>query len=245
ALLESDAAADRNLPGPGVLFSPCPLDPAARRLLTNPSQMEITTFSGSEADRLTSFANALGLLWVLGTPIDFRPLFESRQAALLTLPPTPLETESYWVLEPAQGESPAYFSAQPDTLDAPRCSENVNRKEIASRVLGAVAKISAFPRSAIKPTQSLMGDLGFDSLMTAALDAELGAVFSGVDAGPRDLIGAGATIDDVVDYLERALSNAAIPRSAKVLAIASGLTGEREIPAPPEAEATPPGDTSS
>src|SRR5262249_9019748 len=116
---------------------------------------------------------------------------------------------------------------------------------IASRVLGAVAKISAFPRSAIKPTQSLMGDLGFDSLMTAELDAELGALLPGVDAGPRDLIGAGATIDDVVDYLERALSNAAIPRSAKVLAIASGLKGEREIPAPPEAEGTPPGDTSS
>jgi 8-amino-7-oxononanoate synthase len=245
ALLESDAAADRHLLGPGVFFSPCPLDPGARRLLTNPRQMEITAFSGSEADRLGSFANALGLLWVLGTPIDFGPLFESRQVALLTLPPTPLETESYWVLEPAQGESPAYFSAQPDTLDASGYSENVDRKEIASKVLGAVAKISAFPRSAIKPTQSLTGDLGFDSLMTAELDAELSSLFSGVDAGRRDLIGAGATIDDVVDYVERALSPTAIPRSAKVLAIASGLKGEQEIPAPPEVEAALPGDSST
>jgi 8-amino-7-oxononanoate synthase len=231
AHLESEATTSRATAlGPGVLFSSGPLDPPARRLLANPSQIELGALSGNEDDWLVSFANVLGRLWIFGMPIDFRPLFESREATLLTLPPTPLETQSYWVLEPPVGGRPGDFSVQSDVLATSGSGENADPEQIASKVISAVAKISGFPLSAIKPTQTLTGDLGFDSLMAAELDADLSAAFPTIEALPRHLMGVGATLKDLVDYVARSVSDAAKPRSAKVLAIAKAEEEQPGIP---------------
>src|SRR5205807_1402589 len=44
-------------------------------------------------------AVALGQLWAAGIGLDAAPLFEGRGASLITLPPTPLDTQPYWPVE--------------------------------------------------------------------------------------------------------------------------------------------------
>jgi len=63
------------------------------------------TMASREEDGLASLATAVGLLWAAGNPIDFGPLFEGREARQLTLPPTPLETQQYWVIEKSRKEA--------------------------------------------------------------------------------------------------------------------------------------------
>src|SRR5207253_3879670 len=63
--------------------------------------------------------------------------------------------------------------------------------------------ISAFPVEAIKPAQTLVGDLGFDSLMTVELDGDVTKAFPAVGGLPRSLLGAQTTVQDVIDHVER------------------------------------------
>src|SRR5262249_30867556 len=52
--------------------------------IENPGRVQFAALTGREDDGLESLSNALGLLWAMGTPIDFGPLFESRDVALLS-----------------------------------------------------------------------------------------------------------------------------------------------------------------
>src|SRR5207245_5432350 len=54
---------------------------------------------------LAGFAQAVGLLWALGVPLEPSALFDERDAQLVTLPPTPIETQPYWVIEKQPGSA--------------------------------------------------------------------------------------------------------------------------------------------
>ena len=56
----------------------------------------------------------------------------------------------------------------------PVSTPTVDTSEISRQILGFVSRISAFPVEALKTSQTLAGELGFDSLMTVELD---GATF--------------------------------------------------------------------
>ncbi|HXN55795.1 MAG TPA: SDR family NAD(P)-dependent oxidoreductase, partial [Myxococcales bacterium] len=58
-----------------------------------------------EEDGLAQLALALGTLWTAGTPLSFEPLFEGRDVQPALLPPTPIETQPYWVIEKAGKEA--------------------------------------------------------------------------------------------------------------------------------------------
>src|SRR5205085_2068585 len=187
-------------------------------------------------------ALALGHVWAAGVELDAAPLFDGRDAALLTLPPTPLDTQPYWSVERKPAEplrlptaaqemtqmdplvalfreqvallqqqakvleqqaaalagkgvavpqlplvpqllhavpaaAPAF--SPPAAVESFRPAAPPSDDRVAKTVFASVARISAFPLEAIKPSQTLAGDLGFDSLMTVELDGDVNKAFPG------------------------------------------------------------------
>ncbi|HEY2028412.1 MAG TPA: aminotransferase class I/II-fold pyridoxal phosphate-dependent enzyme [Myxococcales bacterium] len=93
--------------------------------------------------------------------------------------------------------------------------------KVATAVLASVARISAFPVEAIQPSQTLNGDLGFDSLMTVELDSDVSKAFPGVGALPRSLLGPQTTVQHVIDHVAHALASPAA-KAAPTLSAALG-----------------------
>ena len=70
----------------------------------------------------------------------------------------------------------------------------------------SVSRISAFPAGALKTSQTLGSELGFDSLMTVELDADLQKSWPGLGSLPRNLLGPSTTIADVIEHVRSALA---------------------------------------
>ncbi|TMB32947.1 MAG: SDR family NAD(P)-dependent oxidoreductase, partial [Deltaproteobacteria bacterium] len=236
------------------------------------------SLASREEDGLATLATAVGSLWTAGVPLEPLALFEGREAGLATLPPAPIETQSYWPIErtersaqpiraAATGESMpakdqdgvvALFREQVEVLHAharileqqaaalagrgikvpvteavnapapvvplraaplpvepSRAQEEspalvppprVRFDEVAERVLASVSRISAFPAGTLKTSQTLGSELGFDSLMTVELDADLQKSWPGLGSLPRNLLGPSTTIADVIDHVKSALA---------------------------------------
>jgi acyl transferase domain-containing protein len=98
--------------------------------------------------------------------------------------------------------APPATTARPDPTPPP--AHRV--EEIAERVLASVSRISAFPAGALRTSQTLGGELGFDSLMTVELDSDLQKAWPGIGSLPRNLLGPSTTIQDVIDHLNGALA---------------------------------------
>ncbi|MFJ1750823.1 aminotransferase class I/II-fold pyridoxal phosphate-dependent enzyme [Streptomyces sp. NPDC088116] len=73
---------------------------------------------------------------------------------LVNLPPSPVETSTYWAL------------GDPEHTTAPDGS-------VTERLLAAIARVSDFPPDVLGPDQALVDDLGFDSLLVAELAEQL------------------------------------------------------------------------
>src|SRR5207237_1278600 len=87
-----------------------------------------------------------------------------------------------------------------------------------------------FPVEAIKPAQTLAGDLGFDSLMTVELDGDINKAFPGVGGLPRSLLGPQTTVQDVIDHVVRALAApAAAPAPSLSAALGAVASEGREL----------------
>ena len=275
------------------------------------------------------FLSALGALWLKGVPVRPQRLIQGR---LVTLPPTPLETERYWVVEraartphrplvpagtttagttvaahthqvkskgvvpmdnllalfqqqnallqaqaevlkaqanaiaamtggatvavevPTAGAAPAPVAARTPgaapavvkppsfsnlvgkaeapavaTVEAPKAVEMPRveaspakdddddvvvvvvdaRPEVEAKVMASVARISAFPAATLKSQQTLVGELGFDSLMLVELDTDIGKAFPEVGGLPRELFGKSTTVGQVIDHLVKVLDGEA------------------------------------
>jgi 8-amino-7-oxononanoate synthase len=259
----------------------------ARATLPEEERPVNVALASREEDGLAQLALAAGQLWAAGVPLDTAPLYQGRDPQLVTLPPTPLDTQQYWAVErpagpveplrlPAasasEGEgkmdplvalfreqvallqqqakvleaqaqalgqrgrqvpelirsaspaaapaAPAPRAAQdatpvavqsapqvaPEDAPAPKVAPVAHGPRAAQSIIASVARISAFPAEAIKPAQTLAGDLGFDSLMTVELDADINKAFPGVGGLPRSLLGPQTTVQDVIDHVARALA---------------------------------------
>ncbi|MFL5365948.1 MAG: aminotransferase class I/II-fold pyridoxal phosphate-dependent enzyme [Myxococcales bacterium] len=102
----------------------------------------------------------------------------------------------------AQQEKAAAAPALPPPAPAP--AHRV--EEIAERVLASVSRISAFPAGALRTSQTLGAELGFDSLMTVELDSDLQKAWPGIGSLPRNLLGPSTTIQDVIEHVKSALA---------------------------------------
>ncbi len=81
----------------------------------------------------------------------------------------------------------------------------LSQGEVQARVFSSVARISAFPIATLKREQTLVGELGFDSLMLVELDGDVGKAFPALGGLPRELFSRTTTVGQVVDHLVRAL----------------------------------------
>ena len=82
---------------------------------TLPAEQRIAQLglAGRDDDGLAGFAHAIGLLWALGVPLEPLALFDGRDAQLVTLPPTPIETQPYWAIERQPSSSEPLVFATP------------------------------------------------------------------------------------------------------------------------------------
>ena len=277
----------------------------AKATLPDEQRLLNVALASRDDDGLAQLALAVGQLWTTGVTLDTAPLYEGRDPQLVTLPPTPLDTQPYWAVErpaakvaPLQlpqartgdtmdplvalfreqvallqqqarmleerglvpagtglppglqasgfglqaarqpalsqpAEAPAALrSADPAAQPSPQlpvAPEATSPKpearatdKSAKVIIASVARISAFPAEAIKLSQTLVGDLGFDSLMTVELDSDVNKAFPGVGGLPRSLLVAQTTVQDVVDHVSRALISPPLPSlSAALGAVAS------------------------
>jgi acyl transferase domain-containing protein/7-keto-8-aminopelargonate synthetase-like enzyme/NAD(P)-dependent dehydrogenase (short-subunit alcohol dehydrogenase family) len=318
----------------------------ARGVAPHASFHALAPTEGGDAGAM--FLTALGQLWARGVPVNAQPLFAG--AALVTLPPTPLETQKYWAMErtPRAPRQPlvkphesragaAVFTSTPsspslkkgpvamDNLIAlfqqqmallqsqaeivkaqaqaiqamaggdatalttvtqqlqvatpnggaavamqssvmptpviakpPDFSNLVGKKgtdqvvgaqtaaptpapvvkkeepkvdvrpEVKARVLEAVSRISAFPLQTLKLEQTLVGELGFDSLMLVELDQSIGKAFPVLGGLPRELFSKTTTSATIIDHIVGALEKGP---AAKVEAPVAVTPVERYAPA--------------
>jgi 8-amino-7-oxononanoate synthase len=135
----------------------------------------------------------------------------------VTMPQLPMLTSAPAPLSPASPPVEAPSAAKP-AVSA--------RSDVAREILGFVSRISAFPVEAVKPSQTLAGELGFDSLMTVELDSDIQKTFPEAGGLPRSLLGPATTVQQVIDHVESALLSpggapVGQPLSAALSAIAS------------------------
>jgi 8-amino-7-oxononanoate synthase len=266
----------------------------ARATLPEPERPVNVALASRDEDGLAHLALALGQIWSAGIDLDAAPLFEGREARLVTLPPTPLETWPYWPVErpmspaaPLRLPSGAQEMTQMDPLVAlfreqvallqqqakvleqqaaalagkgvavpqlpelprlqpaaaaapvpqqpaaaaePVAPPDANDDRVRTAIFTSVARISAFPPEAIKPAQTLAGDLGFDSLMTVELDGDIHKAFPGAGGLPRTLLSAQTTVQDIVEHVARAVAQPHAPAAPVLSPILGEMASEgREL----------------
>src|SRR3989449_76054 len=273
----------------------------ARATLPQEERAVNVALASRDEDGLLQLAIALGHVWAAGIGLDAAPLFEGRDASLITLPPTPLDTQPYWPVErprtpaapmrlpsaaqemtemdplvalfreqvallqqqakvleqqaaalagkgvslpqlpvappAASAIAPVPAPALPQTAPAVEPPIAAAAKETAASnervgktILASVARISAFPLEAIKPSQTLVGDLGFDSLMTVELDADVNKAFPGAGGLPRNLLGLQTTVQDIIGHVARSVAQPHAPAAPVLSPILGEMASEgREL----------------
>ncbi len=101
------------------------------------------------------------------------------------------------------------------------------RPGVQAAVLEAVARISAFPVKTLRLDQTLVNELGFDSLMLVELDQSVGKAFPSLGGLPRELFSKTTTSATVIEHIVGALENGV---TAKAEAPALNLPVERYAP---------------
>ncbi|HEY1088597.1 MAG TPA: acyltransferase domain-containing protein, partial [Archangium sp.] len=103
------------------------------------------------------------------------------------------------------------------------------RPAVTDVVLDAVARISAFPRKTLKLEQTLVGELGFDSLMLVELDQSIGKAYPSLGGLPRELFGKATSSATVIDHVVGVLEGAIVAKVEAAPAVTTPV--ERYAPA--------------
>jgi 8-amino-7-oxononanoate synthase len=114
------------------------------------------------------------------------------------------------------GVAPPAATLQPGTAAVP--GQRALDVDVAAAVREQVARVSGFPESKLRPDQTIIGDLGFDSIMVADL-------FSGLTRSIPDLtidpaaFGPDTTLADVIGIVGGQASGATAPAAAAAAAV--------------------------
>ncbi|HUJ60169.1 MAG TPA: aminotransferase class I/II-fold pyridoxal phosphate-dependent enzyme [Kofleriaceae bacterium] len=130
-----------------------------------------------------------------------------RQAEVLTrdVPvPVPVRAPTSAAASVPAPSAPAVAPSAP----APAPVAKAGDDSIEGTLLDVVAQVSAFPRAELQPSQRLVADLGFDSLMIVELAVKAGEALPGLKGLPKTLFAGETTIGDVVAHVRGALRNA-------------------------------------
>lgn len=180
----------------------------------------LTLASLDDADGGRSLLETLGQLWTEGVRIDLDGI--TARAAVTSVPPAVLPREPYWPLKDTGARAPEFAgpsarAAAPRTAEAPteplepaRAEETATSQDpVFDRVVEVLAKVSSYPRDAVRPGLKLVDDLGFDSLMVTDMATGLADAFPGLGGLPQELLINGPTVQDIVDYVRGARGGAA------------------------------------
>ncbi len=81
------------------------------------------------------------------------------------------------------------------------------RPGVQAAVLEAVARISAFPLKTLRLEQTLVNELGFDSLMLVELDQAVGKAFPSLGGLPRELFSKTTTSASIIEHIVTTLES--------------------------------------
>ncbi|MFT3840497.1 MAG: aminotransferase class I/II-fold pyridoxal phosphate-dependent enzyme [Myxococcaceae bacterium] len=105
----------------------------------------------------------------------------------------------------AQKPVPAAAPAPAPVVEAKKDDGEV-RKGVEAKVLAHVARISAFPPDTLKLEQTLVGELGFDSLMLVELDQGVAKEWPQLGGLPRELFNKNTSCNHLIDHITNALT---------------------------------------
>ena len=193
-----------------------PLASFARGTLRGQTRGVLTLASRDDHDGGHSLLEALAKLWVLGIDVDARAV--AGEAPVASVPPAVLPRERYWAIsearqkrldlagvspQPREPAAPAPEPAPATTAPVAPAPE-VPTGNLAERVTAVIARVSAYPRQALKPGMTLTDDLGFDSLMVGDLAVALAEAFPGLPDIPQELWIDRPTVSDLVVFVRDA-----------------------------------------
>jgi 8-amino-7-oxononanoate synthase len=192
-----------------------PLAAFARGVLPRDHRGIYTLAGREDDDDGASLLDTLAQLWVVGVDIDVRPM--TAAAPLPSLPPSVLPREDYWpVKEDPQlpvelpgirtiprSAAPAPAPPVLPEVAGPSAAAPAN-DDVESTVLAIIAKVSAYPREALRIEMSLVDDLGFDSLMVNDMATGLADAFPAIDGIPQELLINRPSVRDIVAFARNA-----------------------------------------
>jgi acyl transferase domain-containing protein len=186
-----------------------PLSSFARGSFAGQSKAILSLASMDDEDGGAGLLSSLGRLFTLGVDLDLQQVIGS--GAVASLPPTVLPRETYWCIKATPGQAPTVDADLAKAAAADRRLEKESKApaleplddtdDLAAGVMAVVARVSAYPRASLKRSMTLMGALGFDSLMIADLVTGLSDLFEEVEAIPQDLLVNNPTVADLVEYV--------------------------------------------
>ncbi len=197
--------------GPLASFARKVLDPDRVRSIVSLSNLD-------DADGGKAVLEALGRLWCEGVDLDTRPI--TGQAPIVSLPPQELPREAYWPikddvlrqlqLDKAVGAARAVRdegaaevpAGAPAAAEAPPEAEAPD--DVYEKVADVVARVSSYPRQSLRAEQSLVDDLGFDSLMVADLATGLAESFPGLGGLPQELLLNRPSVQAIAEHVRTA-----------------------------------------
>jgi acyl transferase domain-containing protein/7-keto-8-aminopelargonate synthetase-like enzyme len=101
------------------------------------------------------------------------------------------------------------------------------KPEVTQKVLASAARISAFPVAALKLDATLVGELGFDSLMLVELDQDIAKAYPSLGGLPRELFSKNTTLTTIIAHVVKTLESGG-PAIEEVKA--PTLPAERYVP---------------
>lgn len=156
---------------------------------------------------------ALGRSFVDGHTVEPLALMRQPDHVLTTLPPSPLERQRYWAVQPIErrfsaAQFPRTEPAAPDKISTgaakpvkPAMIAQGLRAEVERQVLASVANISAFPAGSLRLEHQLTAALGFDSLMLVDLAEDIGRQWPQAETLPYETLPEQTSIADVVAFV--------------------------------------------
>ncbi|MEM6926909.1 MAG: SDR family NAD(P)-dependent oxidoreductase, partial [Myxococcota bacterium] len=197
-----------------------PLASFARKVVGRQSQAVLSLSGREDDDGGRAVLEALGRLWVEGVELDTQAV--TSEAEVRSLPAQEWPREAYWPVKDvaqrrlkldsahrtAESDAPvdgvtngAGHVSEAPSFDESEQSDELTADQVFAKVADVVAKVSSYPRNAVRPDLSLFDDLGFDSLMVSDLATGLTEVFPGLGGLPRELLMNRPTVQAVADHI--------------------------------------------
>ncbi len=134
---------------------------------------------------------------------------------LITLPPSPLATRRFWLIDEDKIRRSALAIPRPPPPPPPTTGQRS-----LDLLIAAIVEVTARSVAEVRAEQKFVGDLAFDSLTTLELITVLGHKLPGLTP-PRSLFTPTLTVQELADFLEQAAPPEVAPAVRCTLAVSA------------------------